>query len=225
MRLQHSLICSTFAQQSVIILIVARTAWIITSQVKDMLHQIAIYNQCYNRFSSPVGTENRGGLEVGEILTTAHQEFGGVTTMTVPTPIRPIPTCLHPSRVTWITPEHPMPNPNPLTPSCLSNALSNTPTPLRLVDAFPTQCSFDLSSPSRQVDSWHPPSFLTQRLSTFTLLCQVYSWHLIGLATAVGRSPIAYLPCSMCHSLSFLALYIYVPLRSSVTSLLWPGVT
>ena len=32
---------------------------------------------CYNRFSSPVGTENRGGSEVEEILTAAHREFGG----------------------------------------------------------------------------------------------------------------------------------------------------
>ena len=33
--------------------------------------------RCYNRFSSPVGTENRGGSEVEEILTAAHREFGG----------------------------------------------------------------------------------------------------------------------------------------------------
>ena len=112
-----------------------------------------------------------------------------------------------------------MPNPNPLTPSCLSNALPNTPTPLHLVDTLPTRCSFDLSLSSRQVDSRHPHPFLTQRLSTFTLLRQVYSRHFIGLVTAVGRSPIAYLPHSMRHSLSFLAPYIYVPLRSSVTSL------
>ena len=32
---------------------------------------------CYDRFSSPVGMENRGGSEVGEILTAAHQKFGG----------------------------------------------------------------------------------------------------------------------------------------------------
>ena len=35
--------------------------------------------RCYDRFSSPVGTENRGGLEVREILTTVHREFGGCT--------------------------------------------------------------------------------------------------------------------------------------------------
>ena len=165
-------------------------------------------------------------------------------------PYSPIPTCLRPSRVIRITPEHPMPLPNPLAlsraNSCLSNALPNTPTPLRLVDTFLTRCSFNLSSSSCQVDSRHPHSFLTRRtfdlssslcqvdsrhlhpfltrcLSTFTLLRQVYSRRLISLATAVGRSPITYLPRSMHHSLSFLALYIYVPLlsvvHSSVTSL------
>ena len=110
-------------------------------------------------------------------------------------------------------------SPNLLTPSRLSNALLNTPTPLHLVDAFPTRCTFDLSSSSRQVYSRHPHPFPTRRLSTFTPLCQVHSQRFIGLATAVGRSPIAYLPRSMRHSLSFLALSIYVPLRSSVTSL------
>ena len=137
-----------------------------------------------------------------------------VTTVTEPTLIRPILTCLHPSRVTRITPEHPMPLPNPLAPSRanlhLSNALPNTPTPLRLVDAFPTRHSFNLSSSSRQVDSRHPHPFPTRRLSTFTLLCQVYSRRLIGLATAVGRSLITYLPRSMRLSLSFPALYISV---------------
>ena len=163
-------------------------------------------------------------------------------TVTVPTPIRPILTCLRPPQVIWITPEHPIPNPNPLTLLHLSNALPNTPTPLRLVNAFPTQRTFDLSSPShqvdsrhphpfptrrsfnlysssRQVDSWQPHSFPTRRLSTFTPLRQVYSQRFISLATVVGRSPIAYLPRSMRLSPSFLAPYIYVPLRSSVTSL------
>ena len=32
---------------------------------------------CYDWFSSPVGRQNRGGSEVGEILTTVHREFGG----------------------------------------------------------------------------------------------------------------------------------------------------
>ena len=107
-----------------------------------------------------------------------------------------------------------MPLPNPLTPSQanshLSNTLPNTPTPSHLVDAFPTRCSFDLSSSSRQVDSRHPHPFPTRCLSTFTLLRQVYSQCFIGLTTAVRRSPIAYLPRSMHFSLSFLALYISV---------------
>ena len=91
-----------------------------------------------------------------------------------------------------IIPEYPMPPLNPLAPSRanshLSNALPNTPTPLHLVNAFPTRCSFDLSSPSRQVDSQHPHSFPTQHHLTFTLLRQVYSRCLIGLTTVVGRS-------------------------------------
>ena len=33
--------------------------------------------RCYDWFSSPVGTENRGSSEVGGILTTAHREFSG----------------------------------------------------------------------------------------------------------------------------------------------------
>ena len=32
---------------------------------------------CYDRFSSPVGRQNRGGSEVGGILTAVHREFGG----------------------------------------------------------------------------------------------------------------------------------------------------
>ena len=76
---------------------------------------------------------------------------------------------------------------NPLTPSHLSNALPNTLTPSHLANAFPTRHTFNLSSPSCQVDSQHPHSFPTRRLSTFTLLHQVYSWRLISLATAVGR--------------------------------------
>ena len=126
-----------------------------------------------------------------------------------------------------------MPNPNLLTPSRLNNALPNILTPLHLINAFPTRRSFNLSPSSRQVDSRHPHpfptrrsfnlysssrqvnsrqphSFPTRRLSTFTPLRQVYSRRFIGLTTAVGRSPIAYLPHSMRLSPSFLAPYIYV---------------
>ena len=101
-------------------------------------------------------------------------------------------------------------SPNPLTPSHPSNALLNTLTPLGLADAFLTRRTFNLSSSLRQVDSRHPHSFPTRRHSTFTLLRQVHSRHFISLATAVRWSPIAYLPCSMCLSLSFLALYISI---------------
>ena len=45
---------------------------------------------------------------------------------------KPEPSSSIPSQLTSNT------SPNPLTLSCLSNALLNTPTPLRLVDAFPT---------------------------------------------------------------------------------------
>ena len=55
----------------------------------------------------------------------------------------------------------------------------------------------------------------TRRLSTFTLLHQVYFRRLISLTTAVRQSPIAYLPHLMHLSLSFLALYISV--RSSMS--------
>ena len=45
-----------------------------------VIHVFRLYGTvdlCYDRFSSPVGTKNRDGSEVGGILTTAHQEFGG----------------------------------------------------------------------------------------------------------------------------------------------------
>ena len=47
-------------------------------------------------------------------------------TMTEPTPIFPIPTCLHHSRVIRIIPEHPLPILNPLAPSQASSCLNNT---------------------------------------------------------------------------------------------------
>ena len=65
--------------------------------------------------------------------------------------------------------------PDPLAPSrvnsCLRNALLNPLTPLRLIDAFLTQCSFDLSSSSHQVDSQHPHSFPTQCLFNLHSSC------------------------------------------------------
>ena len=71
------------------------------------------------------------------------------------------------------------PEPSGSIPSQLvSNTLLNTPTPLRLVDAFLTQHSFYLSSSLRQVDSWHPHSFLTRRSFHLSFSsCQVNFWH------------------------------------------------
>ena len=39
--------------------------------------QVYVPFNCYDQFSSPVGRRNRDGSEVGGILTTAHQGFGG----------------------------------------------------------------------------------------------------------------------------------------------------
>ena len=44
------------------------------------LRELSVFTRigcCYDRFSSPVGTENRGDSEVGGILTAAYREFGG----------------------------------------------------------------------------------------------------------------------------------------------------
>ena len=86
-------------------------------------------------------------------------------------------------------------------------ALLNPLTPLFLVDAFPTQHSFDLPSSLHQVDSRQPHPFPIQP-SLF--LCHVYSRRFINFMTAVGQSPIMYLPHLICPSLSLLALYISV---------------
>ena len=71
-----------------------------------------------------------------------------VTTITIPTPVHPTTTCLHHFRAIRTIPKLPLPIPNPLAPSQasshLSNALLNPPTLLRLINVFPTCCSFDL---------------------------------------------------------------------------------
>ena len=107
-------------------------------------------------FSTPHTSANFMGRDLPS-LTYEDPALETVMTVTIPTPIHPILTCLRPSRVIRIISEHPMPLPNSLAPSqansCLSNALPNTPTPLHLVDASLTRCSFNLSSSSRQVDS------------------------------------------------------------------------
>ena len=121
-----------------------------------------------------------------------------------------------------VFPDAPNTKPEPSDPLTSQQCTPEHSDSLGLVNAFLTRHTFDLSSPSCQVDSRHPPSFLTQCLLTFTLLHQVYSRRLIGPATAVRQSPIAYLPRSMCLSLSFLALYISV--RSSMSHHLLPFV-
>ena len=150
-------------------------------------------------------------------------------TMTVPTPICPILTCLHHSWVFRTIPKHPLPIPNPLVPpqvslhlnnalsnplaspwanSCLSNTLPNPLTPLHLVNAFLTWRSFNLlSSCVKSIPDIHTQS---QPNAPSLFLCQVYSWCFIGLTTAVGQSLITYRPCSICPSLSLLTLYISV---------------
>ena len=139
--------------------------------------------------------------------------------------------------LSWPVYAHPkLSEPSPSTPcqtwtsgSILSQLVSNTSlnplTPLCLDNTFPTLYpfltwhSFDLSPSSCQVDSRHPHSFPIWHHSTFSLLHQVYSQCFIGLMTAVGQSPIAYLPRSMCPSLSFPALYISVCFSMSHHSL------
>ena len=110
-----------------------------------------------------------------------------------------------------------MPNPNPLTPSRLSNTLLNTPTPLHLVNAFPTRRTFDLSSPSRQVDSRHPYSFLTRRSFDLLSSCvksipDVSSVSRLRSGEAQSRTSLA--RCVKLVRLSLLPIYmfLYVPL-------------
>ena len=126
-------------------------------------------------------------------------------------------TVLPDVRHSWVIrtiPEHPLPILNPLAPSwvslCLSNAL-RTSDPLafhwHIPDPMLLQPSLFLAS--SQFLTWHYSSLF---------LHQVYSWCFISPATAVRQSPIAYLSCSICPSLSFLALYISVSLLSAVCS-------
>ena len=75
-----------------------------------------------------------------------------------------------------------------------SQSASKQHTPLHLVNAFPTPTPI--------------PNLI--HLCPSLLLCQVHSQWSISLVTAVGQSPITYLPCSMHHSLLFLTTYIFV---------------
>ena len=141
-----------------------------------------------------------------------------VTTVTKPTPIRPIPTCLRPSRVIRITPKHPISIPNPLAlsqaNSCLRNALLDPLTPLHFVDAFPTCRSFDLSPSSRQVDSQHPHSFPTRCHSTFSLSCIKFIPDIsliLQLRSGEARSHTSLAQCILV-CLFLPSIYLYVPL-------------
>ena len=97
-------------------------------------------------------------------------------TMTKPTPVHPILTCLHHSG--WVIrtiPEHLLPTLYPLAPSWANSHLSNAlPNPLTsLCDMSLNQCITDLMllQPSvflYQVDSRHPHPFPTWCYSTFS---------------------------------------------------------
>ena len=111
------------------------------------------------------------------------------------------------------TPEHSdslassqrIPDPTHLQPF-LSLTSSRFPTPTPIPDPTLIRPLLFLASSRFPTTTLIPdPTLLT-----FTPLRQIYSRCFIGLATAVGRSPIAYLPRSMRLSPSFLAPYIYV---------------
>jgi len=155
-----------------------------------------------------------------------------VTTVTVPTPIQPTPTCLRHSRAIRTIPE---PLCQSRTPSSLTRSSSRLinasrtlwphPEPVRVLATHPEPSGFipsQLASHQRTPEPSDPlasrqriPDTYTHSrpdapLSFFLLLRQVYSRRSIGLATAVGRSPIAYLPRPFRLSMFFLALYISV---------------
>ena len=145
-----------------------------------------------------------------------------VITMTVPTPVCPIPTCLCHSRVIRITPKHPIPIPNPLAPSRANSRLSSTLLNLWPPGVLSTHSQPDTPSTSplphvKSIPNIHTHS-QPDAIRPSLFLHQVYSRCFIGLTTAVGRSSIAYLPCSIRPSLSFLALYTSVSLLSTVHS-------
>ena len=162
-----------------------------------------------------------------------------VTTMTVPTPVRPILTHLHHFRVIRTIPEHPLPTLNPLAPSQvslhlnntllnplapswanlhLSNALLNPLTPLHLVNAFPTQHPIDL--PFLTSSQFLTPTLIPKPtlFNLLSFLRQVHSQCFHWSHNCSGRSPIAYLPRWIRPSLFFLTLYISVSLLSTVRS-------
>ena len=121
-----------------------------------------------------------------------------VTTMTVPTPVHSIPTCLCHSQVFRTISKHPLPIPNPVALSQANSHLKQcTPKPS---DSLPShQCIPDpmLLQPSLFfASSWFPISTPIPNLTLIwpsLFLHQVYSWWFIGLATAVRWSLMAYL--------------------------------
>ena len=140
-----------------------------------------------------------------------------VTTVTIPTPVRPIPTYLRHSRVIR------MPLPNPLAPSRansrLSNAPPNTLTPLRLVDAFPTRRSFDLSFPHiKSIPDIHThsrPDAIQPSLSCVKSNPDVSSVSRLRSGEARSRTSLARCVLVRLSSLSiymFLSCLLYVPL-------------
>src|SRR5438128_206395 len=141
--------------------------------------------------------------------------FNGVTTVTVPTPIQPTPTCLRHSRAIRTIPE----------PLCQSRTPWPHPEPVRVLATHPEPSGFipsQLASHQRTPEPSDPLAFRQRIPDNYThsrpdaslsfslLLRQVYSRRSIGLATAVGRSPIAYLPRPFRLSMFLLALYISV---------------
>ena len=106
-----------------------------------------------------------------------------VTPVTVPTPVHPIPTCLHHSQVIKTITEHLSPIPNPLTPSQaslhLSNALPNSLTPLHLIDTFPTPIPiFDLTIHWSHEVQLH--TSLTQCILVCFFLSSIYLFSLLS---------------------------------------------
>ena len=113
------------------------------------------------------------------------------------------------------------------TPSHLNHSRAPKPEPSdpQVSQQCTPEHSDSLASSQRIPDPTHLRPFLSLASSRFptptpipdltlfrpSLLCiKVYSRRFIGLATAVGRSPIVYLSRSMRLSPSFLAPYIYV---------------
>ena len=124
-------------------------------------------------------------------------------------------------------PQAPLAKPEPsgsILSQLASNTSSNPLTPLCLDNAFPTLYPFltwpdpTLLQPFLFLASvWFPTSTLIPNLALFDLLSSCIK-HTSDISS-VSRSLIAYLPRLMCPSLPFLALYISVPLLSTVCSL------